>query len=96
MFLAWRGGCDEAEEAGCVAELVVEVFSETDAGLYERVTTRHIQRHHPRAEVERALAGAGLAAVAVFGQLPDGSLDRGRRGPPPQARLLRPASRERR
>jgi hypothetical protein len=25
--------------------------------------------------VEAALAGAGLAAVGVFGQLPDGSLD---------------------
>jgi hypothetical protein len=39
------------------------------------VATRHTQRHHPRPDVERALAGAGLAAVGVFGQLPDGSLD---------------------
>ena len=75
VFLAWRGGCGEAEPAGCVAELVVEAFRESDSGLYERVTTRHTQRHHPRPAVERALAGAGLAAVGVFGQLPDGSLD---------------------
>jgi SAM-dependent methyltransferase len=75
VFLAWRGRCAEDEEPGCVAELVIEAFSETDAGLYERITTRHIQRHHPRPDVESALAGAGLAAVGVFGLLPDGSLD---------------------
>ena len=34
-----------------------------------------MQRHHPRAAIESALAEAGLTAVAVFGQLPDGSLD---------------------
>ena len=75
VFLAWRGGCGEAEPPKCVAELIVEAFCESDSGLYERVTTRHTQRHHPRPDVERALAGAGLAAVGVFGQLPDGSLD---------------------
>jgi SAM-dependent methyltransferase len=75
VFLAWRGGCSEAEEPGCVAELIVEAFRETDDGLHERVTTRHLQRHHPREAIESALAGAGLAPVAVLGQLPDGSLD---------------------
>jgi SAM-dependent methyltransferase len=75
VFLAWRGGCGGSEPPGCLAELVVEAFRETDTGLYERVTTRHTQRHHPRPAVERALAEAGLAAAGVFGQLPDGSLD---------------------
>ena len=75
VFLAWRGGCSAGAEAGCLAELTVEAFAATGTGLYGRVTTVHVQRHHPRAEVERALAGAGLAAVAVFGQRPDGSLD---------------------
>jgi SAM-dependent methyltransferase len=75
VFLAWRGGCRGCEEPGCTAELIVEAFAETDSGLYERVSTRHTQRHHPRPAIERALAGAGLAAVGVFGQLPDGSLD---------------------
>jgi SAM-dependent methyltransferase len=75
VFLVWRGGCDGSEEPGCLAELVVEAFGAGPSGLYERVTTRHTQRHHPRPEVERALAGAGLAAVGVLGQLPDGSLD---------------------
>src|SRR5215211_3954920 len=75
VFLAWRGGCDGSEEAGCLAELIVDAFSELDPGVYERVTTRHLQRHHPRPAVAAALATAGLAAVGVFGQLPDGSLD---------------------
>ncbi|HEY7452946.1 MAG TPA: methyltransferase domain-containing protein [Thermoleophilaceae bacterium] len=75
LVLAWRGGCDAGAEAGCLAELTVEAFADTGTGLYERVVTRHVQRHHPRREVERALAGAGLVATAVLGLLPDGSLD---------------------
>ena len=75
VFLAWRGRSSEEAEPGCVAELVIEAFSAGGGGGYERVTTRHLQRHHPRADVERALAGAGLEPVGVFGLLPDGSLD---------------------
>jgi SAM-dependent methyltransferase len=75
LFLAWRGQAGEAFEPGGLAELTIEAFSETSAGVYERVTSHHVERHHPRCDVERALASAGLAAVGVFGQLPDGSLD---------------------
>jgi SAM-dependent methyltransferase len=74
VFLAWRGGCSEAEEPGCLATLTVEAFRELGCGLYERVTSRHRQRHHARPVVERALAAAGLAPAGVYGQLPDGSL----------------------
>jgi SAM-dependent methyltransferase len=74
-FLAWRGRCEGDEEPGCVAELLIEAFGETGDGTYERVTTRHLQRHHPRPDVESALAAAGLRAAGVFGLLPDGSLD---------------------
>jgi SAM-dependent methyltransferase len=97
VFLAWRGGCDGSEEPGCLAELVVEAFSEVDPGVYERVTTRHVQRHHTRPAVEAALAAAGLAEVGVFGQLPDGSLDE-RAGELDHHKLvyLAQASRERR
>ena len=76
VFLAWRGGCGPEEQPGCVATLSVEAFREVGGGLYERVTSRHRQRHHPRPAVEAALAAASLWAVGVFGQLPDGSLDR--------------------
>jgi SAM-dependent methyltransferase len=75
LFLAWRGGCGPDAEPGCLAHLAVEAFRAVGPGLYERVTSTHRQRHHPRAAVERALAGAGLEAVGVLGQLPDGSLD---------------------
>jgi SAM-dependent methyltransferase len=75
VFLVWRGGCSGGEQPGCLAELIIEAFGDTGSGLYERVTSRHLQRHYPRPEVERALARAGLTAAGVFGQLPDGSLD---------------------
>jgi SAM-dependent methyltransferase len=75
LFLVWRGRVGEGFEPGGLAELIVEAFSETAPGVYERVSSRHLERHHPRPDVERALAGAGLAAVGVFGLLPDGSLD---------------------
>lgn len=75
LFLAWRGQTGEGFEPGGIAELIVEAFSETRPGVYERVTSRHVERHHPRPAVERALAGAGLATVGVFGLLSDGSLD---------------------
>ena len=75
LFLAWRGQVGEDFEPGALAELTIEAFSETSAGVYERVSSHHVERHHPRAAVERALESAGLAAVGVFGQLPDGSLD---------------------
>jgi SAM-dependent methyltransferase len=74
LFLAWRGGCGPDAQPGCEAALDVEAFREVRGGVYERVTSRHRQRHHPRPDVERALAGAGLTAVAVCGLLPDGSL----------------------
>ena len=75
LFLAWRGKTGEDFEPGGIAELIVEAFSETGLGVYERVSSHHVERHHPRPAVERALEGAGLTAVGVFGQLPDGSLD---------------------
>jgi SAM-dependent methyltransferase len=75
IFLAWRGGCSEWEQPGCLATLTVEAFQAGDAGHWERVTSTHRQRHHTRPEVELAVAAAGLAVTGVFGQLPDGALD---------------------
>lgn len=74
LFLAWCGGCREDETPGSLATLTVEAFRESESGLWERVTSVHRQRHYPRAAVERALEGAGLATAGVFGLLPDGSL----------------------
>src|SRR3954470_13643016 len=42
LFLAWRGQTSEGFEPGGLAELTVEAFSETSAGVYERVTSCHL------------------------------------------------------
>ncbi|MEA2332917.1 MAG: hypothetical protein QOH58_3055 [Thermoleophilaceae bacterium] len=40
-----------------------------------RSTSRHLQRHHPRATVQRLLEQAGLECLAVHGQRADGAID---------------------
>ena len=46
-----------------------------EAGIYERVTTLHAQRHFPRERVTALLGRAGLECVGVHGVLDDGALD---------------------
>lgn len=46
------------------------------AGAERRRTIRHVQRHHPRAEIEAACGEAGLSIVAVRGQVAGGRLVR--------------------
>ena len=67
-FLCWRGQADRAFAPGEVAEAAIEVFEEEPDGRWRRTTSRHVQRHHPREDVEAALAAAGLELVAVRGQ----------------------------
>jgi SAM-dependent methyltransferase len=70
--LTWHGGTDPAEFApGDHAAAVLHAFTETEAGHWTRTTSRHLQRHHPRPTVDRALAGAGLEVAAVYGQTHD-------------------------
>jgi SAM-dependent methyltransferase len=71
---AWRGEAAEDEREGCLASVVIDIFAPLEAGLYERVTTRHEQRHFARAEVARLLGHAGLDCVAVYGVLDSGEL----------------------
>jgi hypothetical protein len=51
-----------------VAEAAIEVFEEEPDGRWRRTTSRHVQRHHPREDVEAALEAAGLELAAVRGQ----------------------------
>jgi SAM-dependent methyltransferase len=67
-FLCWRGEATAGFGPGDVAEAAIEVFEEEDDGRWRRSTSRHVQRHHPRGEVEAAIAAAGLDLVAVRGQ----------------------------
>src|SRR5215210_6983679 len=59
---------------GGVAAATIEIFANTCDALYERVVTRHEQRHFPRDEVVALLGRAGLRCAAVRGVLDDGRL----------------------
>jgi len=62
----WRGRTAEARP-GARHEAVIDVFgAEHDA--WRRVTSVHVQRHHPLAELRAALAAADLSCAAVLGQ----------------------------
>jgi hypothetical protein len=67
-FFCWRGEADPDAGPGALVSAWIEVFAEEGDGTWRRSRTRHIQRHHPRAEVERAVADAGLELAAVRGQ----------------------------
>jgi SAM-dependent methyltransferase len=73
-LFAWRGETADDAPPGCLAAAVIEIFAVRDDGLYERVTTRHEQRHFPRGEVMELLDAARLECVAVHGALDSGEL----------------------
>jgi SAM-dependent methyltransferase len=68
LVLTWRGRADDSFGPGDIAEAGLGAFVATDGGAWRRIETAHRQRHHPRADVEAALRGAGLAVLGVFGQ----------------------------
>jgi SAM-dependent methyltransferase len=67
-FLCWRGEAGADFGPGEVAEAAIEVFEEEPDGRWRRTTSRHVQRHHPREDVEAALDAAGLQLAAIRGQ----------------------------
>ena len=71
---AWRGESTPEAPEGCHAAAVIEIFTPRDDGAYERIATRHEQRHFPRVEVVELLAAAGLSCVGVHGALDSGEL----------------------
>jgi SAM-dependent methyltransferase len=74
IVFAWRGlGAPDAAP-GCSAEAQIDVFAPGAGGSYERVVTRHRQRHFERDRVLALLDDAGLECVAVRGVLLDASL----------------------
>jgi SAM-dependent methyltransferase len=68
-FFCIRGQGDPELEPGGSADVWIEVFSPA-GDLWRRTRSHHVHRHHPRAEVERAAAVAGLEIAAVRGQSP--------------------------
>jgi SAM-dependent methyltransferase len=73
-LFAWRGESTAELAPGHAAASRIEIFTATGDGLYERTTSRHEQRHFPRAHVVDVLRVAGLRSVAVHGVLDDGRL----------------------
>jgi SAM-dependent methyltransferase len=74
-LFCWRGEAPATLGAGDAAAATLEAFVETDDGLWERASSRHVQRHHPAAAIHAALAAAGLECAAVAGQRAGGHLD---------------------
>jgi SAM-dependent methyltransferase len=65
---AWRGEAQAGHLAGATAAATVEVFAERTDGLWERSSSRHVQRHHSEATIRRLLDDAGLQCRACLGQ----------------------------
>ncbi len=74
VVFAWRGFGTADARPGCAVEAQIDVFASVEAGAYERVVTRHRQRHFERDRVLALLAEARLECLAVHGVLPDASL----------------------
>lgn len=71
---AWRGETPEGAQPGCAAEAWIDVFVPAADGLYQRVRSRHAQRHFTRDRVTALLREAGLELIDVNGVLGDGAL----------------------
>jgi SAM-dependent methyltransferase len=75
LFFGWRGEGSATIAPGQIVSATVEIFAQRNDGLWERRSSRHVQRHHPPAAVRRALRRAGLVCRAVDGQLAGARLE---------------------
>src|SRR4051794_22670393 len=77
-FFCWRGevgGPDEMGPGG-IGSAVIEVFSTDDGECWRRVSSRHVQRHHPPETVERLLREAGFELLSCRGLVTGAQIDR--------------------
>ena len=74
-LFCWHGEATGPIEPGDAASARIEAFIETDDALWERVSSRHVQRHHPSGTIRAALDSAGLEHLASTGQRPGGRLE---------------------
>ena len=65
--IVFEGRSTSAIAEGAVGEAWIDRLERAEPPWWSRVRTVHRQRHHPRVALERALAAAGLACVAVWG-----------------------------
>jgi SAM-dependent methyltransferase len=74
--LSWRSGAHTYASVGepravCAGGLFATTLR-ARRGEKLLAESRHVQRHHPVAELERALSAAGMEALAVYGSASDG------------------------
>jgi SAM-dependent methyltransferase len=74
-LVVFEGRNTEAIDEGALGEAWIDRLERAEPPWWTRVRTVHRQRHHPRAALERALAAAGLACVAVWGTDGAGGLE---------------------
>jgi SAM-dependent methyltransferase len=72
---AWHGESATDAAPGCTAAATIDVFTPRGIELYERIRTRHVQRHFHPGRVAELMAGAGLDCLGVYGARDDGSLE---------------------
>jgi SAM-dependent methyltransferase len=75
VFLCWHGHGLEPALPGRPGSATVEIFETSDGSAWERSRSEHRQRHWSREDVVDALAQAGLALLAVRGQLTGARLE---------------------
>jgi SAM-dependent methyltransferase len=75
LFYAWKGEGTTSLGPGDLASATLEIFIERDDGLWERRSSRHVQRHHRPRTVREALARSGLECRLIAGQLPGARLE---------------------
>ncbi len=73
LVLVWDGHAPADFAPGALAQATLEAIRRRGDGTWRRERSGHLQRHHPRETVERALSRAGLQASAVHGMRLDGS-----------------------
>lgn len=69
-----RGESSPDAPPDCHAAVRIDAFRRVESGLYERASTRIVQRHFPPPSVIAAMERAGLECLGVHGVLDDGSL----------------------
>jgi SAM-dependent methyltransferase len=67
-LFCWRGEAAPTIEPGGSTSATIEMFIEDEDEVWQRLTSRHFQRHHEPAVIRAALASAGLECAAVAGQ----------------------------
>jgi SAM-dependent methyltransferase len=73
-LFVWRGLSSGALPAGSLFEASLDAFV-PGSEVWQRVSTRFVQRHHSDRDVSAAIAAAGLRRLAVLGQHEDGRRD---------------------